>query len=84
MFTIVPVPYEATTTYVKGTKAGPAAILKAFRRFFGAEAIRSLELTGSIGRLVVSEAGAKRLKAFSKRQQVSKRAVIDRIVGGNV
>jgi agmatinase len=28
-FVIVPVPYEATTTYGKGTKNGPAAILKA-------------------------------------------------------
>ena len=26
---ILPVPYEATTTYKKGTKQGPAAILKA-------------------------------------------------------
>jgi agmatinase len=28
-FVVVPVPYEATTTYGKGTKKGPAAILKA-------------------------------------------------------
>ena len=28
-FVVVPVPYESTTTYGKGTKNGPAAILKA-------------------------------------------------------
>ncbi|MDA0666236.1 MAG: agmatinase [Planctomycetota bacterium] len=29
---VIPVPYEATTTYMGGTKAGPAAILKASRQ----------------------------------------------------
>jgi agmatinase len=28
-FVVIPVPYEATTSYVKGTKKGPAAILEA-------------------------------------------------------
>lgn len=32
MFTIIPVPFEATTTYGKGAKNGPAAILKAYEQ----------------------------------------------------
>ncbi|MBN2058499.1 MAG: agmatinase [Candidatus Saganbacteria bacterium] len=32
MFTILPVPHEATTSYGKGTRNGPAAILKALKQ----------------------------------------------------